>query len=344
MKKPMKNNNKSKLFTATMFAALLLLTACDGGIFGTGGGPDMMPPGDNDVAVNAGTEPNQSESGDDNGTDGALTSGTTGGASTDGGTTGGADGDTTGVATAGDSTTDGSSGNNETDMNVSPNPEASVDLQFINDTAVLTTTEPRLTVLNASNITINVFESSVEPDAVLLSENGLAPQTISSSVVLPGNENTLEFVNNNNLGELLGSYSQFAVADSTLSTVFVRQLDGTFFLHAAESQVSASDPGLARVRVAQASDLNDPSQSAQFSLLATGANPSGVDARFSAINFFAPVSAYVDIPAGDYEFSDALGRKDNETFSLSGGTVYTITVLGTGATPSLLNNDTAATN
>ncbi len=343
MKKPMKSNNKSKLFTATMFAALLLLTACDGGIFGTGGGPDMIPPGDNDVAVNAGTEPNQSESGNDNGSDGAATSGTTG-ASTTGGTTSGADGDTTGVATAGDSTTDGSTGSNEPDMNASPNPEASVDLQFINDTAVLTTTDPRLTVVNASNITINVFASSVEPDAVLLSENGLAPQTASSSVVLPGNENALEFVNNNNLGELLGSYGQFDVADSTLSTVFVRQLDGAFFLHAAASQVSSSDPSLARVRVAQASDLNDASQSAQFSLLATGANPSGVDASLSPVNFFAPVSAYVDIPAGDYEFSDALGRKDNETFSLSGGTVYTITVLGAGATPSLLNNDTATAN
>jgi len=351
MKKPMNNNNGKGLTpkTLAMFAAMLLLTACDGGIFGTGGGPDMIPPTENDSSMDAGSPPLTSEAGDtdDAASSGTATSGTegaqntTGGSTTtDGGTVGSTDGDTTGQGTTADSSTENSDGA----MNPFPETEITTNAQFINETAVLSTAEARLNVVNASNLTINVFETSVQPDSVLFNENGIASQSISNSVSLMNNESSLDFVDNNALGELLGSYSQFDAADATLSTVFVRQLDATFYLNAAATQTSTSDAGLTKIRVVQASALNNAETNAQFMLLATGDNSSGVDASFDPISFFTPVSPYLEVPAGDYEFTDELGRKDNETFSLSGGTVYTITVLGPDATPSLLNNDSASAN
>jgi len=343
------------MLRALLLGSVLFLSACDGGIFGTGGGDDgvLLPnASDSNTTADSG-----SESGDDAGADGGV-----GGASdagTGGGTTGADEGGTAPPAVG----TDGGDADAGLDAGADGGSDAGTDAgtdggtddgregdapvftssreEFDNQNATLDGPDAKLNMINATSATLNAFDTSVEPDALLFNANGVQPLSASSSVVLDSANKSVSVVNVTDVATELTVLPSLTVANSTLTTLLVRQNGAIFDLIPLSTLTGTSDAGLARVRIVQGSPIGDVSVSALVSIKSAGAAPGGVDKSFGPLSYDEPGSVYIEVPAGDYEVEDEASRFASQAISLSGGVAYTLVLTGENAAVLLINDSQA---
>jgi len=328
----------------------LLLSACDGGIFGTGGSdttefpveqisaaPDSFPTdgaGSIDMTSNADTD----SVGD---TSEGAGLGTVGDNSADAGSvTGGDGGADAGAADAGSVA---SPPGIPVDMTptgmVAGNPPVVID-SFINTVPVPDRLTAGLSLLNATTRTLNAFETSVEPETLLFAPAGVAPQMPSNTVDITNNNTSISIVDATNVARSLVSYTEFNVEPSTLTSIVVREFEDQISVVSLITETSTSDPMLTRVRVVQAGALDNASATANVLLLSAGDNPGGMESTLGPISFSDAQTDYMEISAGQYSISDELNRFESTLLSLDGGNVYTIILTGNGNNAVLLLNDT----
>jgi len=335
-----------------LFFSVLLLSACDGGIFGTGGPDDLdmgsaasIPPitdsvaneSDGGAGTVSGSDTDDTASGSSDGAQaGDSAANTTAGTTGEGSTTGdagvdGSSGDTGGT----DAGTDGG----ETAGVATPQSPELGSAPFTNNTTTLTTSDVRINLINTTSLPINVVESSAENLPVLFGNDGVAADTVSGTAALQANESSLDIINNSN-ADTVFSFPQFIASDATFTTLLVRDNGVQVDTVALVSLTTTTDENIARLRVIQADTLGDENASAVFMLVAAGANPGGMDAQFGPLSFVMPQADYTEVSSGDYELIDPLGRVATQPLSFAGGNVYTVVVLDSGT--ALQVNDTEA--
>lgn len=347
---------------ALMLISVLLLTACDGGIFGTGGSmdnndvsligtgsaTDNVPeppvnaiPNPEDTAGDIGATDPTSQTGidtDDNSATPDLN--TDAGMNTDGSvppdvdtedapsispTDGGADAD----AGADDGGTSGSMAvDGVTSINNSSLSVGDVGT-FTNNTRTLSGPDAQLVVVNISSSTLNVISLDTEQNTALFEITGVAPNTSSATTAPGANATNLDIVDNNT-EQVLISYTEFNVDPSTLTTLLIREEVSGINAVALVTETQTSDPGLARVRVVQGDTLGNASLESELRLQSSGDNPGGMDISLGPLSFDQPQSDYNELLAGDYELIDLANRFAPVPVTLSGGTVYTLVLTGNG--------------
>ncbi len=293
----------------------LLVSACDGGIFGTGGpedesiliatdssdiGADSSPgleavpdspsvpnsPVDENAITNAGNEQNIPESA----IDPAMSPG---------------------IADVSDpaSTADSISG---------------MDSNFINDNATTGNAAPALRLINTSSQTIMAGER--------LDQSNSEFDLLDMSVVDAGNTSELVFLNADiNALSVIGSsppieigrIQPFTAVSGSITNVLIREESGSVSLIPMSVEVNTTDPTLSMLRVVQGSGFNSATRTASLMLESAGINPGGIDAEFSPISYNDPVSFYIEVPAGDYSLRDPLNRFSEQDVSLAAGAVTT---------------------
>lgn len=336
----------TQVMTAKAFAfiSVLLLTACDGGIFGTGG-PDepimtsnaeagALP--DNTIASAStdGTSTSPIDSASNTGTD-------TGAIGTDAGTVE-SDSDA-GVSDAASTTTDegishaGSDGSSAgtTTASVSANENG----EFANRTPTLEGSDAQVLVVNLSTKTLNITSPSLEQAVAMFEIEGVAPDTASESTPLNNNATNL-IISDNSTDEVLIKYSDFNADPSTLSTLLMREDEGGINAVLMVTETQTGDAELAKVRIVQGDTLGDASTESPLRLQSTGNNPGGMDINFGPLTYDRPESEYSELFAGDYELVDEANRFIPFAVTLSGGTVFTLVLRGNGMNDVLIIDDT----
>lgn len=307
--------------------SLMLVTGCDGGIFGTGG-PDQQidnttldgsagvsdstPDG---IGVDAGTTDTGTT---DTGTSGAETNMT---GTTDGGT------DDAGTTDGNSQISEGGTDNGSVDAG-SPGFEEDQIGSFSNDTPALNSTDPKLNVINTTNKNLNVLDESLDANSPLFTDNGVPPLSASASVTLDRAVSVLRIVDNNNRSMGLYWLDTLTAAPATLTTLVIREVNNTITVVPLATETTTTDPMLARVRVVQGIVLQDEAALVTVSALSAGDNPGGIDVDFDAVSFTDPSTAYKDLPAGDYDIMDDLGSLAVESITLMGGNAYTLVLVG----------------
>lgn len=314
-----------------IFASVLLLCSCDGGIFGTGG-PDNMG-----LDAGLGTDVNLGAPVDM--TDGANDS--TAGATDAGGSpdsNGGAGGTTdAGVTDAGSTDTGATDGGGTSDSGETASMPDS--LRIENTTATLSNSDVLIRLVNTSETTINVFDLVDVRKIILYGDNGIEPGRSSAANPTSQGEYQREIFDNDDLANILFALSPLSIGESTFTTLIFRSSVSGNSVLALPTELSTSDATLAKLRVVQTASFNSPESLATFSVLSGGENPGGIDVAFEGISFNAPTSDYLELPAGDYLLSDSLGRFTDQSFSVLGGEVYTVLVTDDASTPLLIITD-----
>lgn len=304
-----------------LFAGILLLCSCDGGIFGTGG-PDNM-------GLDAGLETDVSMGSPIDMTDGASDS--TAGA-TDAGV-----GVDAGQSDAGSSDSGATDGGGTSDSGSTGGAPES--LRIENTTATLPNSDVLIRIANTSNTTINVFDLMDVRKDILYGDNGIAPGRISAANPTSQGEYQREIFDNDDLDNILLSLSPLSIGESTFTTLVFRSSSTSNSVLALPTELSTSDAALAKLRVIQAGSFDNPESVATFTVLSGGENPGGIDVAFEDLSYNDPASEYSELPAGDYLLSDSLVRFVDQAFSVAGGEVYTVLVTDNGATPLLIITD-----
>lgn len=346
-------NERTRSITQTwlLLTGLLLVTACDGGIFGTGGPDDPLIATDMSGSGSPNTEDSigtSVDAGDTGSTDASgTTDGTEGVDSADAGTTGGGtDSGSTDGGTTGAGTTDGGTGSGATDdgtttANVGTGDDSNVG-NFVNEQQTLAVADSKLNIVNVTDNIVNVADTSAVTTEMIFGEDGIAPGTVSNTVSLARTESVLDIVDNTRTENSLYLLNTLRAVESTFTTLVLRQSGSEYSVLPLITEVSTSDNMNARVRVVQASSLGNENDVAVFSMMSAGANPGGVDRDFGPLSFGSAVTAYEEVPAGDYELVDSLNRFSAQGFTVGGGNVYTMLITGNSPDAILIVNDTAA--
>lgn len=320
----------------------LLVAACDGGIFGTGGPDDMLVPNtDNQLStegMDAGaTEGNTVDTDAGSGND--AQSPTTGGL--DAGSAGGGAADA-GASDAGASDT-GSADAGSADAGVTDGGTAASDsrAEFTNTNETLNSTDARLNLINATSLILNAVDVSVEPEVVLFDANGVAASSVSATVTLTGNSSAISIVDNGSVANELVLLPTLTTSEGTLTTLVIRETSSGIDLLPLATDTSTSNNALSKVRVIHA--VMHSNSGSSFVLSSAGDNPGGTETQFEPVSFALPESGYLEIAAGDYDLVDAANQIATRRYSFEAGQVYTIVLINTDGT-AILANDTSAGN
>lgn len=339
-----------------LFVLVLLISACDGGIFGTGGPDDILattadtsdaaaPNVNTDGTVaeatndteTGGSASNASASADAGASDGGASDN---GASDNGASDGGsADAGTSdaGVADGGTSdggASDGGAGSGDVSLLTMEN-------QFNNSLPTLDSPTAKINLINTSSVSLNVIETGAPLSSTLFGADGVAPDTQSNAVALQLSGTSIDIIDNETPTETVVRFPTFIVESATFTTLLVRQNGVQIDAIPLISETKTTDSSLIKVRVVQAGTLGDPSVSATFNLQSVGANSGGVvDRDFGPMSFNSSESNYTEINQGDYQLTDPANRINNQMLTLEGGNVYTVIVLGDSSNAVLLINDT----
>lgn len=346
-----------------MFVLVLLISACDGGIFGTGGPDDLQmttsdaaaPMAGSESGVTAGTSAtDQENNGSTTGemvevgnADTASESDTINNTEelTDAGSsTNPIDGMTDSGSANGGATDAGSTDEGGTDSTptVPANTTPPMGDSFTNNAATLNNSVALINLVNTSGITVNVIETTGS-STLLFDQNGVAPNSVSSAASPQLSETSLDVVDNNTRAEVVFSFPEVITQEATFTTLLVRQNGSQIDAVPLVSSVSTTDAALAKVRLIQATSLGDAAVRADIFLESAGANPGGIDEVFGPLSFVSPITEYIEVPNGDYEFRDLLDRFNNQMVSFAGGNAYTVFIVDDdGANSLLVVNDTEA--
>lgn len=348
MNNPMTNRIEAVTIGRSLLLSFaLLISACDGGIFGTGGPDDIEinASGNADASqTDSESQVTQGSSQEENGESNLSTSGgsSESGQNNNGGIDGadaGNGGTDSGAGTdSGDGATD-SSTDGDTQTSGTPPDQSRM---FLNNQPTLDSLDARINAINTTALTINVIDTGAPTTPTLFGATGVASNTISSSTKLETNETSLEIIDNTLGTETLFSFSPFTANEATFSTLLIRDNGSQIDVIPLITMTTVSDVTLAKVRIVQAVTLGELSAQATFDLQSAGLNPGGIDQSFGPLSYNNPVSNYIDIPNGDYELIDSLGRIDNQMLNFIGGNVYTLVIVENNTGATLLVNDTEA--
>jgi len=357
-------SNVTRVMTAKAlaFISVLLLSACDGGIFGTGGPDDHLMNSNAGVEGISDNSISQSEPGanaslettTDGGTSGTASD--TGGSATENNTVGTTDSasdagfDSAGSIDAG--TADAGAADAGTSDAGAINGVQSPGMPAVDaGGAGGGNTEPdaQVSVLNLSSITLNVASPEANRDIAVF-ELASVPAKRLSEDTAPVTVQTNLTISNSATAEELITFEQAVETTSSRSLLLVREDEnGLISSLPLATETQTSDPGLAKVRIVQGGVLGDASIEAPLRLQSAGANPGGMDFTFEPLSFENPDSQYSELSAGDYELVDIADRFSPFAVSLTGGITYTLILTGDGSDTGagfnkvLIVNDTQGT-
>jgi len=297
MKTNIKNNALRLPTTAVIAILCMLLTACDGGIFGTGDGDPIDPiSGSGDGSTSSTQTPGTSDTTGD--TTGDTTSGT------DGMTGGMADGSTTEAMGADTSST----------------------IAFQNMQPGGSSSTPRLRVLNVSTGNVSIAANEVNNFIV----NGLAPEQDTGLLNIPIDTSSLLVIDTTNTGDpnFFHVFDPFDAAAFSVTTVIVRDqiADGSGVL-ALSSQTESNSMDTALVRLVQANTLGDATATATITLFSAAQNSSGSDVSFEGLSYEQGATEYTVVIPGSYTLSDGNSRFADTDFTIESGRVYTVVIV-----------------
>ncbi len=273
-----------------LVGVLAILTGCDGGIFGTGDG-DIDSSVDNVDAVSPGSEP------------------------------------PTGTETL---PTEGEDEPSPDD----PDDDSQVETRSFENLLIGSDrTRPLIALVNLSAVSLDVIVGANElfPDAIL-------PGVVStySSVAL---ESTQLSVVDGITADPLLILSPLNLAAYSVSTLVARdrltiggdeQTLADVDIVAIASQQLSSDDGVARVRLLQASLLDDDDVPANMSLVPADESPGGSEVDLGVVSAasFGTSSDYRLVTPGSYRLVDSLGRLAPLSVELSSGEFHTLILTG----------------
>ena len=291
---------KTCLTRLSLILLLCALSACDGGIFGTGDGSNNIQIiGDSDGGVPEENE-TDSEAPDTIGNDAAP-------------------------ETEEDTNTDALS-ESET-----------VSTSFENLQVGTTSTTPGIHLINVSDRSITVFNettgANVFAGPVLAGSvsDAAAIQIGDNNIVISETDNNTVVASIRPLSAGTSTLTTLIVRNTDDSSLDVVKLSST--------SISLT-PTMAQVRVVQASVLGATDTSATFMLLPAGENPGGSAILFNNVsNDSAADASYQIVAPGDYRLVDSLSRVDAASLSVEAGKVYTLIIQQGQDTPVLIHED-----
>lgn len=296
------------LSSLLLLVAALLISGCDGGIFGTGDSNSdeliiSAPPP-------AGTTPEGSDAmaPNEQGADNEVEQGAE--ADTPDGVIDGPDGDVTPPEQAPGAETG--------------NPETT--LSFDNSVAGYPGVEPQLRFVNASNMTVRATlrRTSGEPELIVI-----APVSVTRHATLDIGETIIELTPAEERPPAIRIVATLGL--SSVSTVFIQSGSSESFglnVFALETQSTTDDASLAQLRLITLAG-NAQLSRGLWSLTPTGMNAGAADATLTAIVDASSDPSYTSVTAGDYELQLDGQNIELPAISLAGGAVTTLVVSGT---------------
>lgn len=293
---------KIALYLTLVVVACAGLTACGGGIFGTGSGDNAEQAGPVDAAEQPGTSP----------TDPAAPP-------------------TDPVTTPTDPTDPALNPSPIPDTDIGPGADTPMEETFVNTEPSGLDIPPQIKIVNVSSATVN---ARLEQADSLLFSTPIAPESTSTRVELPLGDNQLSLFNTES-GTVLTTFSSLTVGAGSLTTLLVRvpleaQTGNENFVEvlplATRLRSTAAD--LAMVRLVQGAMLDDVDQAASLVLSPQAPNPGTSEVIFSPLNSFTDAASdYQLVSPGDYVFRQLVGDNSEQSLSFDAGAVYTL-VLG----------------
>ena len=281
---------------------LTLLTACDGGIFGTGDGSN-----DADIVGVDASDSGPSNTGDDN--DGT---------------------ENTSMGTEEESEAESP----ETSTDDIEAPRAAFENLLVGSN----TDTPQVTLLNNSSLELNI---SLSTSSELLFPDNIAPGQTSALTLLPSVETELVLIDSVDATALsvlsplnLGAFSvttliardQLELSEQTETASVLPPVE----LVALASNTIAPDNSTATIRLLQVYPLDNNDTAAAMILTPAGSNPGATNVALGTISAasLGQDSTYQTINAGDYQLVDALARFAPVSLSIEAGVVYSLLISG----------------
>lgn len=295
-----------------LIGALAMLSGCDGGIFGTGDG-------DLDVSVdNAGTESPDSQppAGSDTSTEDVSEPGSP------------------------DASPDSSTGDPDDAAQVEIRPFENLETGSIHTQPVIALVNLSSQSLNAIAETELLFADAIEP-GIVSNYTSVALETTQLSIIDGATSQTLLNLSPLNLGAFSAST---LIARDRLATDTSESGDPFVEIIAIASQLKTSDDGVARVRLLQASPLDEDDEPASMSLVPADTSPGGSEVELgtlSAANFGVSTD-YRLATAGSYRLMDSLGRLAPLSVELVAGEFHTLILTGSPVQLRMLRDSQSA--
>ena len=321
------NSMKRALQYFLCVLALISISACDGGLFGTGDGTPIIDASTDNMDGNTGES---STVGTSTGADGSTTSGGS---------------DTTGTST-GDMMSGGSSNT----------PTFGTEIVFTNNSVTLSGQQRLVDVINTSSNAINFSYTANDTDTLntdslekLLGTSGVAMGQ-SSNYVAINTQQSRYYIFNNSTNDIISVFGPAELDPNTATTLWVSdsatdnaQNTLTVETTALVTSIQTSDPSLVKVRIIDAANVGASSNLESMGLLSSGNNPGGIDVTFSSGTVNNQVSTYKELPAGQYEFHIGDVRFSEQLLELAAGTVYSIVILNADNQTLLVKPDSELT-
>ncbi len=301
--------NRALRALAGALLLLLSLSACDGGIFGTGDGGDVILPDD--------VEGSGSSNGSGDGTAGADQG------ETDGGET--ADPD--------DGEDDDTASGDGADLQARP---------FENLQIASNRDTPLLSMINLSQSSVIVV---ADTGTAALFDPAVQSGQVASPVDVPLASEALRVIETDgNTAQWL--LSPLNLGASSVSTLIIRDAVADNPADSSSDEPDAFTPrldvlalpsrllpdsdGLVRVRLLQAYAIDGDERAAEMMLLPAGETPGGSEVSLGSVSpaGFQQAPAYREVMAGSYELRDSLQRFAAVPLTLDAGQSYTLIITG----------------
>ncbi|MFK8076860.1 MAG: hypothetical protein AB8B84_09770 [Granulosicoccus sp.] len=292
---------KTYLNRLLFISLVVLLSACDGGLFGTGDGSNTIQ-----VETGADSNPPDSDTRDPDPDSNPSTD-----------------------PVENPGTGDGNS--------APPATQTPVDSSFENLQAGTNSTTPGIHLINVSDRSIGVFNESNGSNVF---SNPIPPGSVSDAAAIQLGENNLVVTDTTN-DTAIAYIRPLNAGTSTLTTLIVRNTTGESLDVVKLSSISISQtPTVARVRVVQANSFGTTDSEATFMLLPFGNNPGGSTVLFNNINSSSASEANYQLATpGGYRLVDSLGRFDDIPLDVGAGKIYTLIIQESATPPILVHED-----
>jgi len=337
------------LALSILLTATLALSACDGGIFGTGAGgddgPGIVAPG----GVGGGASTMNPEGSADEGSTGDTASGDDAGEDTgdDGGITSEADGDdggggATGGADAGSTDSPGS-GATDGAPEPAPEPPSSVAVPqsgFSNTLSGGTEPVPRVGMINATARGLQLYRDDGNTLSPVMSvpaqETGMIAAVPMSSVALMvfDFDDTASPQGDIDREEALYRIEPVELGTASVTSLLARESRAGRGIDVVPlaTQTISDDPAQTLVRILLAVDLSAETLSTfDFTLTPAGQSPGGAEVVFTNPSYREPSAEYLAVAAGDYRLSVTDDRFAARSLSIPPGKVYTLVITANDA-------------
>ena len=286
--------NSTKTIVRALIYQVLLLTmiGCDGGLFGTGDGGDIVLPPDG-VAVTPDVNPGIPDVEAPN-------------------------------EPAAPTAPPGNSDNEASEREFQ-----NLLVTGSNELALITLINASSQSLNvvSSSSTTPLLNAAVEPG--LISEHVELVQN-QSSISIIDSDSSQPLLSFSSFDTAASTVTMLVAYDTQVPTTIDTNSQSMLDVIALRTLTSSSDPSVATLRIVQASQLGTSNASATMTLVPNGSNPGSGEVIFDNISLSNALNgSYMSVNAGTYQLQDSLGRFDPVPLSLETATVYSLIIRGT---------------